>query len=79
MAINYDSDDQDQDGFTPEQLDALVERANDEQVRLALKKFLHAMSELGFGTDDDISGAEAVGAIGDVFAEVTEGVLPGQG
>ena len=81
MAINYDTTEitDAQDGFTPQQLEVLVGQASEEQVRLSLQKFLLAMSRLGFGTDEDISGADAVGAIGEVFEEVTACVLRGQG
>ncbi|AVA38024.1 MULTISPECIES: hypothetical protein [Cupriavidus] len=79
MAIHYDNADENKGGFTSEQMNALIEGASEHQVRLALQKVLHVMAKLGFGTDEEISGADAVDAIGEVFAEVTEEVLQGQG
>ena len=48
------------------------------QEKLALDSLLNGMRDLGFGTDDDINGGDAVAAMSSLFHDVLTRVLGGQ-
>jgi hypothetical protein len=43
----------------------------------ALNALLAGLEDLGFGTDNDINGADAVDAIGQLYADVTQRIMGG--
>lgn len=46
-------------------------------VREALETIINRLHELGFGTDEDINGGDAVEAIGELYAQVVDETLAG--
>lgn len=52
-----------------------LEQATEAQVRLALSNLLLGLAELGFGSDEDISGADAVRDIGELFEDTANRCL----
>lgn len=58
-----------------ESVDAIIERATLEQQKLALQSLLNGLADLGFGTDQEIDGADAVEAMGELFDDVLHRVL----
>jgi len=52
-----------------------LEQATEAQVRLALSNLLLGLAELGFGSDEDISGADAVQEIGELFEDTVNRCL----
>lgn len=45
------------------------------QAELALNALLAGLEDLGFGTDKEINGAEAVDAIAELYEDVTQRLL----
>lgn len=48
---------------------------SEEKVRQALDALLQGLQDLGFGTDEEINGGDAVDAIGELYQDVTERIL----
>jgi hypothetical protein len=60
-----------------ETVDLKVASKQASQEKLALNSLLNGLRDLGFGTDNDINGGDAVAEISNLYRDVTERVLGG--
>lgn len=56
-------------------IDALINGATPEQLKLAVESLMMGLTELGFGFAEDISGADAVEAISALYDDVASRIL----